>query len=335
MAGKHVVTFLTPPEIYKRMFRIQDLDRLHQEVTVRGPLPASASVDDYKQLLADATVAITGWGTSRFSAPLLTAAPRLKLIAHSAGSVKSLVDDLVYDRGIRVTTAAHVNAVPVAHYTIAMMVSLLKQIPWISTAYARGEIDEVRRRRVWIRELEDLEIGLIGASRVGREVVKLLANYPNLTLKCYDPYLPAAEAKKLGVELVSLEDACRCPVVSIHAPSIPETRHMFNTRLLGLLPDGCVLINTSRGSLVDEDALVAEVKRRPLFVALDVTDPEPPRQDSALRTTPNIILTPHVAGAMNQACRNMGAAAIDQALNLVRGHPLEFEVTRQMLPTQA
>src|SRR5207249_1611758 len=172
-------------------------------------------------------------------------------------------------------------------------------------------------------------------SRVGREVLRLLKHYPRLRVRVYDPYLSADEAAELGVEKATLEQVCGCDVVSVHAPSIPATRHMLNARTLALLPDHAVLINTARGSLLDEAALVAEVRRRPLYVYLDVTDPEPPLADAPLRREPNILLTPHIAGAMNQARRDMGRLAVDEVLRFLHNEPLEHEVTRAMLAAQA
>ncbi|HEX8341317.1 MAG TPA: hydroxyacid dehydrogenase [Tepidisphaeraceae bacterium] len=335
MASKPVIGLAITADMCRRMFRIEDLDRLHSFATVRGPLPTGAQPDDYRKILADAQGVLTGWGTHRLTQPLLADAPRLKLIAHSAGSVKGLFDESVYDRGIRVTTAASANAVSVAQYTVGMMISILKQIPWIGPAYARGDADEVRRRRAAIRELMDMPVGIVAASRVGREVIQILRSYPRLTIKCYDPYLTPAEAAELGVELCTLQDVCRCDVVSIHAPNIPETHRMFGTRALALLPDHAVLINTARGALIDEEALVGELKRRPLYACLDVTDPEPLRPDSPLRTAPNVILTPHIAGAIQQACKDMGALAIDEIARFFGGEKLRHEVTRAMLPTQA
>ncbi len=335
MPSKPVVGIALSPEMCKRMFRIEDLDRLHAFAAVRGPLPSNAVVDDYRKVLADAQVLITGWGTMRISQPLLAAAPKLKLIAHSAGSVKTLVDESVYDRGVRVTTAASANAVAVAQFTVSMMVTMLKQIPWIGPAYAKGDQEEVRRRKSVVRELMDMDVGIIAASRVGREVIHILKTYPRITIKVYDPHLTPAAAEAMGVVPVSLQEACRCEVVSLHAPNIPETHRMFGARALALLPDHAVFINTSRGALVDEDALVSEMKRRPLYACLDVTDPEPPRPDSPLRTVPTVILTPHIAGAIQQACKDMGQLAIEEAMRFFNGEKLHHEVTREMLPTQA
>lgn len=330
MSSKPVVAMALSQTMHDVMFTPDDLTRLRQAAIVVGPAETGA-LEHVRPLLTDATVAITGWQTARFDANLLDHAPNLKLIAHSAGTVKNLVDDAAYDRGIRVINAAAANAPPVAETTVAMMVVMLKRIPWLLPA--KG--DKAAARTAPVRELRDLRVGLIGASRVGREVIRLLNSYPRLRVLVYDPFLSAAEARELGVEIASLEDVCRCDVVSIHAPSLPTTHHMLNARTLALLPDHAVLINTSRGALIDEAALVTEVRRRPLYVYLDVTDPEPPAPDSPIVREPNILITPHIAGGMSQGRRDMGRMAIDETLRFLCGEPLEQEVTREMLPTQA
>jgi phosphoglycerate dehydrogenase-like enzyme len=330
MSRKPVVAMALAADWLKQMFFVEDLTRLREAADVRDPARRADS-RALRRLLGDATAAITGWGTPQFDTTLLEHAPRLQLIAHSGGSVKGIVTPAVFERGIRVTTAAAANAVPVAEFTVAMMVAMLKQIPWVIGSYTRGD----GRQLGPIRELRDLSVGLIGDSRVGREVIRRLGLYPRLTIKVYDPYLSPDDAQLLGVERASLEDVFRSDVVSVHAPDLPETRRMINARMLALLPDHAVLINTSRGALMDEPALVAEVRRRPLYVLLDVTDPEPPPPDSPLRREPTILLTPHLSGALSQARRDLGRIAIEETLRFLRGEPLEHEVTREMLPTQA
>jgi phosphoglycerate dehydrogenase-like enzyme len=212
------------------------------------------------------------------------------------------------------------------------MVVMLKRIPWaIHRAWDRPTL----QREGPVRELRDQDVGIISASRVGRDVIRLLKAYPRLRVKVYDPYLSGEEADELGVERATLEDVCRCDVVSVHAPAIPETRHILSARTLALLPDHAILINTSRGALIDEAALLAEVNRRPLYVYLDVLDPEPPLPTNPLLSHPNVLVTPHIAGGMNQAQKDMGRLAIEQVLRFLSGQPLEHEVTRDMLPTQA
>jgi len=329
-SSKPVVAMALSRVMHDIMFTADDLNRLRAAATVVGPGETGAATH-LRPLLADAVVAITGWQTAKFDAALLDHAPKLKLIAHSAGTVKTLVDDAAYDRGIRVINAAAANAEPVAETTVAMMVVMLKRIPWLLAT--KGDRSAVKAAPV--RELRDINVGLIGASRVGREVVRLLKGHPRLRVLVYDPYLAEPDARRLGVEISSLEDVCRCDVVSVHAPSLPTTRHMLNAQTLALLPDHAVLINTSRGALIDEAALVAEVRRRPLYVYLDVTDPEPAAVDSPVLREPNILITPHIAGGMNQGRKDMGRMAIDETLRFLRGGSLEQEVTRDMLPTQA
>ncbi len=331
ITSKPVVALALADSLCKVMFAPEDLDRLKQAAKVMGP-PESGAIEHVIPLLADAVVAITGWGSPRFDSQLLKHAPRLRLVAYSAGSIKGVATDAMFDRGIQITTAAAANAAPVAETTVAMMVIMLKRIRWLIESRGGWELRQVISP---IRELRDLSVGIIGASRVGREVIRLLKSYPRLSVRVYDPYLSDADAKEMRVERATLEQTCACDVVSVHAPQIPQTRHMLNARTLALLPDHALVINTSRGSLIDEDALVAEVRRRPLYVYLDVTDPEPPAADSALRCEKNIVITPHVAGAMNQARRDMGRIAIDQTLAFLRGESLQHAVTRQMLATQA
>ena len=335
MPSKPTVALVLPEQIARQMFKSEQLQRLSAVANVVGPIMPSPDEAAFAAAIADASVIISGWRAPAFDEKLVSMAPQLKLIAHSAGSVKPFVSDAVYDRGIHVTTAAAGNAYPVAQFTVATMISLLKQVPWISTAYARGDQEELLRRKALCRELQDMEVGIISASRVGREVVKILKQQPRLTIKLYDPMLKPEQASAMGVKLVSFEDACRSEVVSIHAPSLPTTHHMFNARSLALLPDHAVLVNTSRGALIDETALVAELRRRPLYVALDVTDPEPPAATSPLRTCPNLVMTPHIAGALKQGRFDMGQIAIEEALRFLAGQPLQHEVTRAMLPTQA
>ncbi len=334
MSSKPIVAFVLPKRVHSDMFRPEDLEQLAKEAHVIGPLEVTR-LADLPAEARSAVALVTGWGTPEFTPEALAILPDLKLIAHSAGSIKSLVINHVYDRGIRVINATSANAVPVAHFTVAMMVMLLKQVPWLSAAMAKNDRAEIDRRRPQLRELQDMIVGIIGASRIGRLVIEQLLTCPGITVKLYDPYITPAQAAQLNVTLTTLEDACGCEVVSIHAPSLKETHHLLNAERLRLLPDHAVMINTSRGALIDETALIAEMRRRPLYVALDVTDPEPPTADSPLRKEPNIILTPHIAGAVNQARRHMGRLAIAETIRFLRAEKLQHEVTREMYPTQA
>src|SRR5215218_233499 len=205
MSSKPVVALALSRATHDIMFTPHDLARLREAATVIGP-PECGTAEHLRPLLKSATVAITGWGTDHIGADLLEHAPNLKLIAHSAGTVKTLVDNAAYDRGVRVTNSAAANAEPVAETTVAMMVVLLKRIPWLLPAHG----DRAAIKSGPVRELRDMDVGLIGASHVGREVIRLLKSYPRLHVKVYDPFLTEPDARELGVEIAPLDEVCRC-----------------------------------------------------------------------------------------------------------------------------
>lgn len=243
--------------------------------------------------------------------------------------MKPIVTDAVWERGIRVTSSAAAIAVDVAQTTVALMVITVKKILPYSRLLAAGGWSE--RPYGLPGELRGKTIGIIAASHVGRNVIRLLKNYDTGTILLADPYLGDEAARELGVSRVPLADLlARADVVSCHAPSTPETRHLLNADNLHLLKNGAVLINTSRGALIDEAALIAQLRTGRMLACLDVFDPEPPSPDSELRRLPNVLLTPHLAGCVSD-CTRCGEFAVDDLQRLFAGEQPRFEVTKSML----
>lgn len=184
-----------------------------------------------KRALADAEVLLTCWGCPRVDADVLAAAPRLRAIVHGAGTVKGLVGPACWQRGVVVSSAAAANAVPVAEFTVAMIVLANKYVLPIAAAYHADA-----QRRDWVATYPALggygkTVGIIGASRVGRRVVELLRAY-DLDVVLADPTVDADAASRLGVRLVELDELLvASDVVSIHAPDIPATRNLLPSRL--------------------------------------------------------------------------------------------------------
>ena len=161
-------------------------------------------------------------------------------------------------------------------------------------------------------------------------MIRLLAPFEPHVL-VYDPYLPDTEAERLGVAKADLDDLLRrADVVTLHTPSLPETEHMIDGRRLALMKDDALIVNTARGSLFDEPALVAELSRGRFFAFLDVTDPEPPAADSPLRRLPNVVVTPHLAGCIEN-CTRMGEMAVEELRRFFAGDPPIYEVTPERL----
>lgn len=318
----------------EQIFKKEDFDYLKTFVDINevSSLPEIVDETFIKENIKGIDICITCWGTPKFDKEILDNADRLKLIAHSAGTVKPIVTDYVWEKGIRVTSAAPAIAVAVAEMTLGLMIISLRRIFHFNELTHKGfwKTDEEISKT---KSLYDVTVGIVGASHVGRNVIRLLKNF-QVDILLYDPYVSQEEAEKLGVRLASLEELMsRSDVVSLHAPSIPETYHMINRENINLLKPGAILINTARGSLVDESALIERLAKGDIFVCLDVTDPEPPDINSPLRRLPNVILTPHIAGGNSITDRwRQGRYIIEQIHKFITQGIMDYEVTKEMLP---
>ncbi|MFF3317166.1 hydroxyacid dehydrogenase [Streptomyces sp. NPDC003035] len=271
--------------------------------------------------LAEAEILLTCWGAPPLTTDVLDRAPRLRAVVHAAGSVKHHVTAACWQRGLTVTSAAAANALPVAEYTLAAILFAGKQVLHAALRYG-----ETRADGAWTADSETSgnyrrTVGLVGASRIGRRVIELLRPF-DFQVLLYDPYVTAPEARALGVEPVGLDELCsRSTIVSVHAPQLPSTHRMIGARQLALMPDGATLVNTARGSLIDEAALLPHVTSCRLHAVLDVTDPELPPPDSPLWTLPNVLLTPHVAGSLGNELHRMADHALEEVARYGRGEP--------------
>ena len=327
---KPTAAFLADSETVGRVFG----DAAVAEVAARCDLLAPhIDPDDseaVRSVLSEAEIALGSWGMPRLSADLLTSAPRLRIVIYGAGSVKSFVTDEVFRRCITVTSAAAVNGRVVAEFVVALMTLCLKGAwrfvlnPHTSAPYFSRE-----EQFAGLTGFSGATVGIISASEVGRAVMELLGSYPCRIL-LYDPYADPERVRSMGATSAALDDIMRqSDVVSLHSPSIPELHRFIDRRRLSLLKDGAWFINTARGVLVDEVALVDELATGRINACLDVTDPEPPGTDSALYTLPNVILTPHMAGAIGTDCRRLGAACMAELDRYLRGerplHPVHAD----------
>ncbi|MEX3105611.1 hydroxyacid dehydrogenase [Streptomyces sp. V2] len=317
---------LFPEPVLERLRRTADIDPALVVQDLTDPAAASA--------LAEAEFLITGWGCPHLGAEALAAAPKLRAVLHAAGSVRSLVGDALWARGVSVSSAVTANAVPVAEYTLAMILLAGKDFFSLRETYRRTHAQPTPAETAPIGNL-GRRVGVIGASRVGRRLLELLRPF-DFEVLLHDPYVDSGEAEKLGARLMSLEELLtRSDIVSLHAPDIPETHHMLDRARLSLIPDGGVLINTSRGALVDHAALTDEVVAGRLTAILDVTEPEPLPAGSPLYTLPNVILTPHIAGSLGNELRRLGEIVVTEVERLTEGLPPAHEVRHADLARSA
>lgn len=312
-------------------FTESQLDRLDRIGDLVDRTPLSRFDDDHAaRLLTDAEVLVGHWGCPTLTVDVLDRAPRLALFAYAAGTVKWQITDAVWQRGVVVTSASAANAVPVAEYTVAMILLANKGVlllrEFIRDPSLRLPLDRMRLGNVSKR------VGIVGASHVGRLVIELLRPY-SLEVVVYDPYLTDADAESLGVGVArDLRKLCASvDVLSLHAPDIAATRGMIGADELAALHDNATFINTARPALVDQEALLAELRSGRISAVLDVTDPEPIPAEHPLLALPNAFVTPHIAGSLGTELHRMSDLAIDEVERFARGEPLLYEVTQSDL----
>jgi phosphoglycerate dehydrogenase-like enzyme len=320
------------------IFAQEDLDILHgfADTNDLNALPEKVTVDFMREILKDADACISCWGTPPFTGALLADAGRLRLIAHAAGSVKNLIPPVLWDSKCRVTSNAPVIAEDVAQTTLAFVLCSLRNLWGFARSTRQKQWSGGEKATFATRRLDGLRVGVVSASLVGREVINILLPF-GCKIVLYDPYVSPIEAKKLGVELVGLDELLSTSdVVTLHTPPVEECRHIINARTAPMLKDGALFINTARGMLVDEPALIKELEKGRIFACIDVTDPEPPPEDHPFRNLDNVILTPHIAGGHTVNGRQMlGANAIKEVYNFLTKGLLKYEVRKEMLAKMA
>lgn len=325
MRGAGLRDALFPPALLGRLLALADCDP-DLVVTDFGTAPAAA--------LAAADVLLTGWGCPRVDATVLDRMPRLRLVAHAAGTVKGHLDPVCWERGVAVTTAAAANALPVVEFALAQILLAGKDLVGAAARYAAGTPRPAHEHQRLAGNYGRV-VGIIGASTIGRGVLERLRSF-DLELLLADPTVDAEEAARLGAELVDLDILMgRSDVVSLHAPLLPSTVGMVGAAQLAALPDGATFVNTARGAIVDHEALRRELRSGRISAMLDVTEPEPLEPDDELFALPNVLLTPHIAGSMGNELHRMAALAVDEVEHLAIGTPPRYPVLLEDLARMA
>lgn len=305
MRPRHLAAALYGP---RQQEELRSLLRVDHELVVDDFLAVPAEVLERTEVL------LSGWNPPPISEEVLDRMPNLHFVAHAGGGVPGL--ELFERRGVTVVSQAAANATPTAEYAVAMI--LLANISaFRAQRLYRQERSYIDRERHFLDSGNyESRVGILGAGNVGRKVISLLRSY-DLDLMVFDPGVSAEQIGELGARKVDLlELLATSDVVSVHAPDTPRTRHMIGAAELSLLKDGVTLVNSARGRIIDQDALVAELSTGRIDAVLDVTEPEVLAPDHPLHELPNVVLTPHIAGSMGRELRRLA----DSSIRALRNH---------------
>lgn len=313
-------------DAWKRVYRGRNAGRLSERVDCS---PTVLTLDNWRKhanLLRDVEVIVSSWGGPIVDEEFLELAPNFKLYLYGAGSIKGLMGDAAWERGVRITSAYAANAVPVAEFALSQILFCLKDGWQLSRRAHAGN------KAVWGAEKKmagafGSKVGIISLGMIGKKVCELLKPFDVDVLVSSSYGSPELE-RELGVRFASVEEIFKtCDCVSLHSPLLPSTQGMITARHFRSMKPGASFINTARGAVVREEELIEVLRERPdLTAVLDVTDPEPPRSDSPLLSMPNVALTPHLAGAFDGECQRLGATMLDELDLYLQNEPLQWEI---------
>jgi D-3-phosphoglycerate dehydrogenase len=255
----------------------------------------------------------------RYDGALMDQAPGLQVISRTGIGVDNIAIDEATSRGIAVCNVPNGPTVSASEHTVALMLAVCKQLSRAGRALREGHGDFFNEYQGV--ELDGLCCGLVGLGQIGRRVA-VVTRALGMQVIAYDPYVDPEIATTLQTELVPDLDTLlkQADTVSLHTPLTPDTNQMINAQRIALMKPGAILINTARGGLIDETALLQALDSGHLRGAgLDVFEPEPPNPTNQLLHRDNVIATPHIAGATIAGKDRLWRAAIAQALQVLKG----------------
>ncbi|MGA1874827.1 MAG: phosphoglycerate dehydrogenase [bacterium] len=269
---------------------------------------------------------------TKVTSQILDAAKNLKVIGRAGSGVDNIDVSAASKKGIIVMNTPGGNTVTTAEHTISLLLSLVRNIPQGTASMKKGAWE---KKKFMGTEILNKTLGIIGMGKIGTEVAKR-AKGLFMNVIAYDPYISEEAARKLQVELGSLEDVFKkSDFITLHVPKNTETANIINKESINKMKNGVRLINCARGGLVDEQTLAEALKSGKVAgAALDVFDTEPPSPQNPLLELPNVICTPHLGASTEEAQENVALAIAEQIIDYLRNGTIRNAVNTPSIPQE-
>lgn len=260
-------------------------------------------------------------GLDQITQKVLASSPNLKVVSRYGAGYDRVDINAAKDLNIKVTNTPGVNAQAVGELAFGLILSLARKIPYLNRETRDGH---------WIRstgmELKGKTLGILGLGAIGKVVAQCAQGF-SMKVIAYDPFINGTYCKEHQIESVSFKDLMqRSNVVSLHLPLTDDTHHLIDTTAIDLLPDGAILVNASRGGIIDETAAYEALKKGKLSgLGLDTFETEPPTA-SPLFELDNVIVTPHTGAHTKEATDNMAYASIQNLIDVLSGKDCPYIV---------
>lgn len=288
---------VTIPDFQTKIMETFFTDRVRKQLDELGEVIYSNNNHPYTKeelcnALEDIDIVFAGWGTLKYDEEVLAKANKLKVVAYTGGSVHPIVTDALYDKGIVVLSGNTVFAESVAEATLCYIMCSLRNIKhFILKDSGWKEADEVSEKGIM-----DRTIGIVGYGMIAKFFLKMLEPF-HVTKKICSSYITEEEAAKYGATVATLDEICEsCDIISVHAGLNEKNYHLIKEEHFKKMKDGALIVNTARGAVIDEQAMIRELQTGRIYAALDVYEREPLPDDSPLRTMPNVHCFPHIGG---------------------------------------
>ena len=263
------------------------------------------------------------FSSTRFTNELFDRLPNLKIISRTGIGIDTVDIDAATAHNVVVCNCASYGTYDVAEHTVALILSLIHSTPRYTAAIKNENKWDPSAVPMAMR-LSEKTLGIIGFGKIPRWICQMLKGF-GIKISVYDPYADLKVAEELGVSCVSLDELfSESDIISVNAPLNDSTYHMINSDSIQKMKDGVLIVNTGRGPLVDEKALIEALESGKVGgAALDVFENEPFNEDCKLRYLPNVVLTPHVAWRSNEAMRDITIEVCENIIDFYNGNPMK------------
>lgn len=306
------------------------LERLQEEVNVLTPY--TAPPEELLELLPQVHGILLGFGFD-MGGHEMDLAEKLEVIGRHGVGLDSVDVDAASERGLPVVYTPYGPTQSTAEHTLLLILATARCLPRLDQATRCGDFDIRQRPDGMGRELHGKTLGVVGFGRIGQCVAAMCRDALGMSVYVYDPFLDPETVSAWGGSYVEdlVELAGQVDVLTIHTPHTSQTHHLINREVLRAMRPDAIVINASRGAVVDEQALIEALKDDHLGGAgLDVYDPEPPSPDNALFQFEQVVLTPHVASYTGEGRRRMSTTVVEDMLRVLRGERPQYLANPQV-----
>ena len=267
---------------------------------------------------------------TKLTADVIEVANNLKVIGRAGSGLDNVDKVAASKKGIVVMNTPGGNTVTTAEHTFAMMISMARNVPQATASMKAGKWEKKKFMGV---ELYRKTLGIVGLGQIGSQLA-IRARGFEMNVIAYDPFLSEEKAKEMGIEKVSVEEIFkRADFISFHTPLTAETKNMVNAETIKTMKDGVRLINCARGGIINEEALYEALKSgKVAAAAMDVFEVEPPAEGNKLLTLDNLICTPHLGAATNEAQDNVAIAVAEQIVDYLKFGTIRNAVNFPSIP---